>query len=191
VPDIVRPIKTTTLSDTWGLLQRHEFELKRHNGQWQKQVRETYDRGDGAAVLLCDLSDQTVILTRQFRYPAYYRGETPYVIEVCAGKLDGDSPQACARKEAVEETGYRVGRVEQAFDCFMSPGSVTERLHLFIGIVEGKAETPGGGLEDEGEDIEVIRLPFAAALKMAETGEIADAKTILLLQYAALKGLFR
>jgi nudix-type nucleoside diphosphatase (YffH/AdpP family) len=191
VPDIVRPIKTTTLSDTWGLLQRHEFELKRRNGQWQKQVRETYDRGDGAAVLLCDLTDQTVILTRQFRYPAYYRGETPYVIEVCAGKLDGDLPEACARKEAVEETGYRVGRMEQAFDCFMSPGSVTERLHLFVGIVEGNTQTSGGGLEDEGEDIEVIRLPFAAALKMAETGEIADAKTILLLQYAALKGLFR
>lgn len=188
--DVVRSKKTTTLSDTWGLLQRHEFELKRRNGDWQKQVRETYDRGDGAAVLLCDLSDKSVILTRQFRYPAYYRGETPYVIEVCAGKLDGDGAETCARKEAVEETGYRVGRVEQAFDCFMSPGSVTERLTLFVGIIEGKAETQGGGLEDEGEDIEVLRLPFAKALKMVETGEIADAKTILLLQYAALKGLF-
>ena len=188
--DIVRSTKTTTLSDTWGLLQRHEFELKRRNGAWQKQIRETYDRGDGAAVLLCDLSDRTVILTRQFRYPAYYRGEAAYVIEACAGKLDGDGPEACARKEALEETGYRVGRMEQAYDCFMSPGSVTERLSLFVGIVEGQAETVGGGLEDEGEDIEVIRLPFATAMKLVETGEIADAKTILLLQYAALKGLF-
>ena len=188
--DIVRPIKTTTLSDTWGLLQRHEFELRRRNGQWQKQVRETYDRGDGAAVLLCDLADKSVILIRQFRYPAFYRGENPYVIEVCAGKLDGDRPEACARKEAVEETGYRVGRIEQVFDSFMSPGSVTERLTLFVGIVAGKAETGGGGLEDEGEDIEVIRLPFADALRMVETGEIDDAKTIMLLQYAALKGLF-
>jgi len=141
-------------------------------------------------VLLCDLSDKSVILTRQFRYPAFYRHESPYVIEVCAGKLDGDGPEACARKEAVEETGYRVGRIEQAFNCFMSPGSVTERLTLFVGIVEGKAEAQGGGLEDEGEDIEVLRFPFADALKMVETGEIADAKTILLLQYAALKGLF-
>ena len=186
----VRPITSTTLSDTWGLLQRHEFELRRRNGAWQKQIRETYDRGDGAAVLLCDLSDSTVILTRQFRYPAYYRGEMPYLIEVCAGKLDGDDPEACARKEAVEEAGYRIGRIVQAYDCFMSPGSVTERLTLFVGIVEGKAETQGGGIEDEGEDIEVIRLPFATALRMIETGEIADAKTILLLQYAALKRLF-
>ena len=112
------------------------------------------------------------------------------MIEVCAGKLDGDDPEACARKEAIEETGYRVGRIERAYDCFMSPGSVTERLSLFIGFVEGKAEAQGGGLEDEGEDIDVIRLPFAAALKMVETGDIADAKTILLLQYAALTGVF-
>ena len=188
--DIVRPIKTTTLSDAWGLVQRHEFELKRRSGQWQKQVRETYDRGDGAAVLLCDLADKAVILIRQFRYPAFYRGENPYVIEVCAGKLEGDSPETCARKEAVEETGYRVGRIEQAIDSFTSPGSVTERLTLFVGIVEGKAAPGGGGLEDEGEDIEVLRLPFADALRMVETGDIDDAKTIMLLQYAALKGLF-
>ena len=188
--EFVRPIKTTTLSDAWGVLQRHEFELKRRSGEWQHQVRETYDRGDGAAVLLIDLSDKSVILTRQFRYPAFYRGETPFLLEVCAGKLDGDDAEACARKEAIEETGYRVGRLEQAYDCFMSPGSVTERLTLFIGIVEGKGESGGGGLEDEGEDIEVVRLPIAAALRMVETGEIADAKTILLLQYAALKGLF-
>ena len=188
--DVVRSIKTTTLADAWGLLQRHEFEFRRRNGAWQRQIRETYDRGDGAAILLCDLSDKTVVLTRQFRYPAYYRGETPYVIEVCAGKLDGDGPEACARKEAVEETGYRVGRIDQAYDCFMSPGSVTERLTLFVGIVDGPAESRGGGMEDEGEDIEVVRLPFVAALKMVETGEIADAKTILLLQYAALRGVF-
>jgi len=188
--DVVRSIKTTTLADAWGLLQRHEFEFRRRNGAWQRQIRETYDPGDGAAILLCDLSDKTVVLTRQFRYPAYYRGETPYVIEVCAGKLDGDGPEICARKEAVEETGYRVGRIDQAYDCFMSPGSVTERLTLFVGIVDGPAESRGGGMEDEGEDIEVVRLPFVAALKMVETGEIADAKTILLLQYAALRGVF-
>lgn len=187
--DLVRPIKTTTLSDVWGLLQRHEFELKRRDGAWQHRIRETYDRGDGAAVLLLDLSDKSVILTRQFRYPAYYRGEPPFVIEACAGKLDGDDPEGCARKEAIEETGYAVGRLVTAYDCFMSPGSVTERLTLFIGYVEGKAGAGGGGIEDEGEDIEVIRIPFSEALKMVETGKIADAKTILLLQYAALKGL--
>lgn len=188
--DFVRPIKTTTLSDAWGLLQRHEFDLRRRNGQWQHQIRETYDRGDGAAVLLCDVSDTSVVLTRQFRYPAYYRGETPFLLEVCAGKLDGDDPEACARKETTEETGFTVDRLLKAYDCFMSPGSVTERLTLYVGFVDGRASGDGGGLEDEGEDIEVVRLPFATALAMIETGEIADAKTILLLQYAALKGLF-
>ena len=157
---------------------------------WQRQIRETYDRGDGAAVLLCDLSDKSVVLTRQFRYPAFYRGEQPFLIEACAGKLDGDDPVTCARKEAEEETGYRVGQMHKAYDCFMSPGSVTERLTLFVGMIEGKADGDGGGLHDEGEDIEVVRLAFAAALRMIETGEIADAKTILLLQWAELKGIF-
>ena len=187
--DFLRPIKTTTLSDKWGLVQRHEFELKRRNGEWQHQIRETYDRGDGAAVLLCDRSDKSVILIRQFRYPAFYRGESPYLIEVCAGKLEGDDAETCARKEAEEETGYRAGELIKAFDVFMSPGSVTERLTLYVGFVDAPAGGSGGGLHEEGEDIEVLRLPFAEALRMVETGEIADAKTVLLLQYAALKGL--
>jgi nudix-type nucleoside diphosphatase (YffH/AdpP family) len=189
VTDFLRPIKTTTLSDKWGLVQRHEFELRRRNGEWQHQIRETYDRGDGAAVLLCDRTDKSVILIRQFRYPAFYRGENPYLIEVCAGKLDGDDPEACARKESEEETGYRAGELIKAYDCFASPGSVTERLTLYVGFVDAPADGAGGGVHDEGEDIEVLRLPFAEALMMVETGEIADAKTILLLQYAALKGL--
>jgi len=189
-PDTVRALKTTTLSDAWGLVQRHEFELRRRNGEWQHQIRETYDRGDGAGVLLCDLADKSVILTRQFRYPAFYRGESPYVIEICAGKLEGDDAETCARKEAVEETGFAIDHLTRAFDCFMSPGSVTERLTLFIGIVEGRPAGAGGGLEDEGEDIEILRVPFAEALRMVETGAITDAKTVMLLQYAALQGVF-
>ncbi len=187
--DLVRPIKTTTLADKWGLVQRHEFELRRRSGEWQHQIRETYDRGDGAAVLLCDRADRSVILIRQFRYPAFYRGENPYLIEVCAGKLEGDDAETCARKEALEEAGYRLTRLELAYDCFMSPGSVTERLTLFVGIVEGLIGA-GGGLINEGEDIEVIKLPFATALRMIETGEIADAKTILLLQFAERTAVF-
>lgn len=187
--DFLRPIKTSTLSDKWGLVQRHEFELKRRNGEWQHQIRETYDRGDGAAVLLCDRSDKSVILIRQFRYPAFYRGENAYLIEVCAGKLEGDDAETCARKEAEEETGYRAGELIKAFDVFMSPGSVTERLTLYVGFIDAPAGGSGGGLHEEGEDIEVLRLPFAEALRMVETGEIADAKTVLLLQYAALRGL--
>ena len=188
--DFLRPIKTTTLSDKWGLVQRHEFELRRRNGEWQHQIRETYDRGDGAAVLLCDRTDSSVILIRQFRYPAFYRGESPYLIEVCAGKLEGDDAETCARKEAEEETGYRVGELIKAYDCFMSPGSVTERLTLYVGFVDAPAGGAGGGLHHEGEDIEVLRVPVAEALRMVESGEIADAKTVLLLQYTALKGVF-
>ena len=187
--DFLRPIKTTTLSDKWGLLQRHEFELRRRNGEWQHQIRETYDRGDGAAVLLCDRADKSVIVIRQFRYPAFYRGEDPYLIEACAGKLEGDDPETCARKETEEETGYRVGELIKAFDLFMSPGSVTERLTLYVGFVDAPPGGAGGGLPDEGEDIEVVRLPFAQALRMVEAGEIADAKTVLLLQYVDMKGL--
>jgi nudix-type nucleoside diphosphatase (YffH/AdpP family) len=190
VTDFVRPIETTTLSDKWGLVQRHEFELRRRDGQWQRQIRETYDRGDGAAVLLCDPVEKAVILIRQFRYPAFYRGENPYLIEVCAGKLEADDPETCARKEAEEETGYRVGALTKVLNCFMSPGSVTERLTLYLGMVDGPAAGRGGGLRDEGEDIEVLRLPFEQTLAMVERGEIADAKTILLLQYAELKGVF-
>ena len=188
--DYLRPLKTTTLSDKWGLVQRHEFELRRRNGEWQHQIRETYDRGDGAAVLLCDRTDSSVILIRQFRYPAFYRGESPYLIEVCAGKLEGDDAETCARKEAEEETGYRVGELIRAYDCFMSPGSVTERLTLYVGFVDAPAGGAGGGLHHEGEDIEVLRVPVAEALRMVESGEIADAKTVLLLQYTALKGVF-
>ena len=188
--DFLRPIKTTTLSDKWGLVQRHEFELRRRNGEWQHQIRETYDRGDGAAVLLCDRTDSSVILIRQFRYPAFYRGESPYLIEVCAGKLEGDDAETCARKEAEEETGYRVGELIKAYDCFMSPGSVTERLTLYVGFVDAPAGGAGGGLHHEGEDIEVLRVPVAEALRMVESGEIADAKTVLLLQYTALTGVF-
>jgi nudix-type nucleoside diphosphatase (YffH/AdpP family) len=189
VSTIVRPLETTTLSAGWALLQRHEFELRRRDGSWQRQIRETYDCGDGAAVLLCDRADNAVVLIRQFRYPACYRGEDPFLLEVCAGKLDGDDAEACARKESVEETGYTVGELIKVTDCFSSPGSVTERITCYVGFVEGAPAGTGGGLHDEGEDIETVRLPFAQALGMIETGEIADAKTILLLQYVALKGL--
>lgn len=189
--DIVRPISEETLSSAWGLVKRHTFELKRRNGEWQKQIRETYDRGDGAAVLLCDVADKSVILIRQFRYPAFYRGENPFLIEICAGKLEGDSPEACARKEAFEECGYRLSSLEKAYDCFMSPGSVTERLTLFLGTIDAASKAgEGGGLAHEGEDIEVLKLPFERALAMIKTGEIADAKTIILLQHARLTGVF-
>lgn len=186
----VRVIDKQLLSDNWGLLTRWTIELQRRNGDWQRQQRETYDRGDGAAILLYNEQKKTVVLTRQFRFPVFSNGEAGYLIEVCAGKLDGDDPVTCAKKEAEEETGYRVSEVRQVFRSYMSPGSVTERLSLFVARYDAASKvSDGGGHFEEGEDIEVLELPFAEAMAMLETGEINDGKTVILLQYAALHGL--
>lgn len=187
----VRIVSQELLSDNWGLVKKTTLELQRRNGEWQRQIRETYDRGDGAATLLCDPARGTVILTRQFRFPAYYHGDSGALIEVCAGKLEGDDPLTCAKKEAEEETGYRVETIRKVFESYMSPGSVTEKLSLFIGTYDARSRvSDGGGLEDEGEDIEVLEMPFETAMRMVASGEIADAKTIMLLQHAALSGVF-
>ena len=186
----VRVLGEQVLSDNWGLVKKTTIELKRRNGEWQRQVRETYDRGDGAGVLLYNRAQRTVILTRQFRFPVFAHGEAGYLIEVVAGKLDGDHPVTTARKEAEEESGYRVHDVELVMSAYMSPGSVTEKLSLFLSEYDaGSKVSSGGGLEDEGEDIEVLELGIDQALRMIETGEIADAKTIMLLQHVRLKGI--
>lgn len=186
----VKIIGSEVLAESWGKLTRWTLELQRRNGDWQRQVRETYDRGDGAGILLYNEEKKTVILTRQFRFAVYFNDEPGYLIEVCAGKLDGDDPVTCAKKEAEEETGYRVSEVRQVYRSYMSPGSVTERLSLFVGKYDAASKvSEGGGHVHEGEDIEVLELPFAEALRMLETGEINDAKTVMLLQYAALHGL--
>lgn len=189
--DRVRIIEETLLSRNWATVKKTTFEFRRNNGHWQQQTRETYDRGDGAGILLYNRAQKTVVLTRQFRFPSWYNGEAGFLIEVCAGKLDGDDPITAARKEAEEETGYRVHDVTPVFSgTYMSPGSITERLTLFIAEYDaGSKVSEGGGLVDEGEDIEVIELGFAEALEMIRTAEIADAKTIMLLQYAALNAL--
>lgn len=187
----VRMISSELVASNWGEVKKHTFELQRRDGTWQRQIRETYDRGHGAAVLLYNRDRRTVILTRQFRFPAWFNGdEAPWLVEAPAGKLDGDDPLTCAKKEAEEETGYRVPNLTLVAAPYMSPGSVTEKLYLYVG--EYKADervSAGGGLEDEGEDIETLELPFAEAMAMLERGEIADGKTIILLQHVALKGL--
>jgi nudix-type nucleoside diphosphatase (YffH/AdpP family) len=186
----VKVIGSEILAESWGKLTRWTLELQRRSGEWQRQVRETYDRGDGAAILLYNDEKHTVVLIRQFRFAVYFNQESGYLIEVCAGKLDGDDPVTCARKEAEEETGYRVSEVRQVFRSYMSPGSVTERLSLFVGKYDAASKvSDGGGHFDEGEDIEVLELPFIRAMEMVGTGEINDAKTVMLLQYAALNGL--
>lgn len=183
----VRIIESQVLSDDWYLLKKTVFDFRRADGRWQRQQRETYDRGNGATVLLYQSATQRVVLTRQFRFPAYVNGHDGMLIEAAAGLLDEATPERRIRAEIEEETGYRVGDVRKVFEAFMSPGSVTERLFFFVAEYDATARiSSGGGIEDEGEDIEVIELPFADAMAMVQRGEIVDAKTIMLLQYAAL-----
>lgn len=187
----VRVFEERVLSDDWYLLKKTTFERQRRDGSWQRQSRETYDRGNGAVLLLYHRGRGSVVLTRQFRFPAYVNGCTDgMLVEACAGLLDGDDPLSCIRREAEEETGYRVRAPRKVFEAFMSPGSVTEKLHFFVAEFEDTdRRTPGGGCREEGEDIEVIELPLHQAMVWARQGRIQDAKTLLLLEHAARVGL--
>lgn len=183
----VRITEEKLLSDNWYVLKRFSFDVRRRDGSWQSQTREVYDRGNGATILLYNVERRTVLLTRQFRIPAYVNGHSGFLIEAAAGLLDNASPEERIRQEAEEETGYRIGSVKKIYEAFMSPGSVTERIHFFIGEYKAGDRTgDGGGLVDEGEDIEVIELGFEEAIALVELGEIADGKTIMLLQYLQL-----
>jgi nudix-type nucleoside diphosphatase (YffH/AdpP family) len=189
--DGVRVREVELLSSDWYVLRRTTFDLRHRDGHWSTEQRETYDRGNGATVLLYDVQRRTVLLTRQFRFPAYVNGHPDgLLLETAAGLLDDDDPLTAVRREAEEETGHRVGELTHVFDVFMSPGSVTERLHCYAAPYDaGTRAHEGGGLADEGEDIEVVELDFDEALAAIGT-RIVDAKTILLLQWAALSGPF-
>jgi nudix-type nucleoside diphosphatase (YffH/AdpP family) len=187
----IRIREVRLLSDDWYELKKTTFDWLRADGTWQTVSRETYDRGNGATLLPYNLRNRTVVLTRQFRYPAFVNGYDDTLIETAAGLLDEASPEARIRSEVEEETGYRLRDVRKVFECFMSPGSVTERLHFFVGEYDADMRVAdGGGVASEGEEIQVLELPFDEAMAMVESGAIADAKTIMLLQYAALH-LFR
>ncbi len=184
----VRNVQKEILSNNWYTLRKIIYEYQNKNGVWETQQREAYDRGNGAAILLYNKAQKTVILTSQFRMPTYINGnDTGMMIEACAGLLDADNPEDCIRRETEEETGYIVSDIHKVFEVYMSPGSVTEILHLFVAEYSKEQKiTEGGGLEHEEEDIDVLELPFAKANEMVKTGEIKDAKTILLLQYAQI-----
>ncbi|MRW91568.1 NUDIX domain-containing protein [Duganella sp. FT80W] len=185
--DRIRIHKVETLSHDWFLLQKTTFDYRRSDGSWQRQTRETYDRGHGATILLYNRAQRTVVLVRQFRFPTYGNGHDGFLIEAAAGLLDQASPEERIKAEVEEETGYRVGEVRKVFEAFMSPGSVTERLYFFVAEYDPASRpSQGGGIAEEGEDIEVLELPMEQALNMIATGDIADGKTIMLLQYAAL-----
>jgi nudix-type nucleoside diphosphatase (YffH/AdpP family) len=181
----VRIQAVETLSDDWYVLKKTTFDLLRSDGTWQRQSRETYDRGNGATILLYNLERRTVVLTRQFRFPAYVNGHSGMLIEAAAGLLDQAGPEERIRAEVEEEIGYRVDRVRKVFEAFMSPGSVTEKLYFFVAEYDlGDKTAVGGGNRAEGEDIEVLELSIDDAIAAIETGEIADGKTIMLLQHA-------
>ena len=187
VKDRVRVRETKLLSDNWYVLKTTTFDWKRRDGTWQTQSREVYDRGNGAVLLPYNLGQRTVLLVRQFRYPAFVNGYDDLLIEAAAGLLDDAEPEVRIRAEVEEELGYRLGEVTKVFEAFMSPGSVTEILHFFVAPYDASMRIgDGGGHPDEGEDIEVLELAIDEALAMVADGRIRDAKTIMLLQHAAL-----
>ena len=187
VSDRIRVKNVRLLSDNHYTLKSTTFEWRRNDGAWQTQHRESYDRGNGATLLPYNLKRRTVVLVRQFRYPAYVNGYDDLLIETAAGLLDDASPEARIRAEAEEETGYRLHEVRKVFEAFTSPGAVTEKLHFFVAEYEPSMRVgDGGGIADEGEEIEVLEISIDEALAMIGDGRIVDAKTIMLLQYAAL-----
>jgi GDP-mannose pyrophosphatase NudK len=189
----IKNLSTEILSKNWYTLKKISYDYLKNNNTWQPQTREAYDRGNGAAILLYNKEQKTVILTRQFRLPTYINGnESGMMIEACAGLLDKDNPEDCIKKETEEETGYKVSHVQKVMEAYMSPGSVTEILYLFIAEYNSSMKiNDGGGIEHEQEDIEVLEFSFTQAIKMIETGEIKDAKTIMLLQYMQLNNIIQ
>ena len=180
--------KTELLSDNWYILNKVTFDYDKDSDVPETQVREVYNRGNGAVILLYNSTKKTVVLTRQFRLPTYLNGNSSgMLIEACAGMLDKDNPIKCIIRETEEETGYRLSSVKKVFQSYMSPGAVTEILHFFIGEYQPEMKvSEGGGLAEEHENIEVLEYPFNEAYRMITSGEITDAKTIMLLQYAKI-----
>ncbi|NDI98772.1 GDP-mannose pyrophosphatase NudK [Flavobacterium sp. LaA7.5] len=187
----VKIISTELLSDNWGKLNKVKYEYRLKDGSVQVQEREVYDRGNGAVILLYNKEKQTVVLTRQLRIPTWFNGNTNgLMIEACAGMLDDKHPEERIKIEAEEETGYTLTEVKKIMEVYMSPGSVTEILYFFVAAYSDTMKTgEGGGSEHEQENIEVLEMPFKEAMAMIENGEIKDAKTIMLLQYAVINNL--
>ncbi|APC13787.1 GDP-mannose pyrophosphatase NudK [Providencia rettgeri] len=188
----LRNIKEKLLSDNWYILKKYTYELQRRDGNWQQQEREVYDRGNGAVILLYNKIKNSIILIRQFRMPMYVNGYQHFLIEAAAGLLDDASPETRIIAEAEEETGFKVDKIEKVFEAFMSPGSVTEKLYFYIAEYnDNNRSNAGGGLAEEGEDIEVLEWPFPKALEAIKTGEIVDGKTIMLIQHLALNSILK
>jgi nudix-type nucleoside diphosphatase (YffH/AdpP family) len=192
VQDRIRIKSVEILSDDWARLTKTTFDYRRNDGGWETQIRQTYDRGNGAAILPFDRQRSTVLLVRQFRYPAFVTGHPEHLIEACAGLLDDHDPETAIRKEAEEELGYRLRDVRHLYTPYMSPGSVTERLSFFTAdYTPADRISAGGGAAEEGEDIEVLEITLDEALAQILDGRIIDAKTIMLIQHLKLDMLER
>jgi len=189
--DNIKILDSKILSDNWYIFKKITYEYTKKDGTKLTQSREAYDRGNGATILLYNKEQKTVILTRQFRLPTFVNGnENGMLIEACAGLLDKDNAEDCIRRETEEETGYKIIDVRKIFEAYMSPGSVTEILHFFIAEYAKEMKvSDGGGVEYEEENIEVLELDIAQAVKMIDNGEIKDGKTIMLLQYIKLNNI--
>lgn len=191
-PPQIRNISEKLLSNNWYILKKYTYELQRRDGSWQKQEREVYDRGNGAVILLYNKTKNSIILIRQFRMPMYLNGYNDFLIEAAAGLLDNATPEERIIAEAEEETGFKISKIEKIFEAFMSPGSVTEKLYFYIAEYHDQdRQGSGGGLADEGEDIEVLEWPFSKAFDAIKTGEIVDGKTIMLIQHLALNHILK
>ena len=183
----VEIITTEVLSDNWYTLNKVTYRQQLEDGRWLTQSREAYDRGNGAAILLYNPQQDSVVLTRQFRLPTYINGNADgMLIEVCAGLLDGEQPEQAIKREVEEETGYSLSQVKKVFELYMSPGSVTELVYFFVAHYSAEDKTSEGGGTGEDERIEVLELSLNDALHMVNDGRIKDGKTIILLQYLQL-----
>ena len=189
--DSIKILKSEVVCKSWHTLRKITYEYLQNDGTWLVQSREAYDRGNGAAILLYNKERSSIILTEQFRMPTYINGNaTGMMIEVCAGQLDNDNPEDCIKRETEEETGYKISEIKKVFEAYMSPGSVTEILYFFIAEYSKDMKVnEGGGVAAEHENIDVLEMFFNDALNMIDTGEIKDAKTIMLLQYVRLKNI--
>ena len=188
----LKNVKNELLSDNYYILKKYIFDYKMKSGNWVTQMREVYNRGDGAGILLYNKLKKTVILVKQFRMPTFLNDNNDgFLVEICAGMLDKDHPEACIIRETEEEVGYRIKEVKKVYEAYSSPGVMTEKMHFFIGeYTDNMKVSEGGGLDTEHEDIEVLEIPFAEAVKMLENGLIHDTRTIVLLQYAQIHNIF-
>ncbi len=188
----LKNITYNSLSNEWATLNRIDYDFQFKDGRWKRLSRESYDRGNGTSILLYNKEKGTIILTKQFRMPAYANDKNDGMsIEVCAGALDkNEEPEVCIIREVEEEVGYKINKAIKVLESYTSPGAVTEKMYSFIAeYSDDMRVTEGGGVDSEDEEIEVLEIPFEQAIQMMHSFEIIDAKTIMLLQYAQINNL--